>query len=225
MFTIHKVKHKIIENGYWVACLLLAGVVLAPVPALAASETYAVSCPSSNVKLVDNALGCGASPALPQIEGIGSVEHPYPSDSGVATVNVTCRSSTLKQSLVLVGAPADFKCKNGSSPSFTSFHVIASLPPAPIPVTAPPPSSCNITKCDLVTQYIQPIINLLAGVVGIIVVISLILGGIEYSTSEGDPQKSAKAKRRIANTLFALLAFFFLYAFLQFLIPNGLFSL
>jgi hypothetical protein len=59
--------------------------------------------------------------------------------------------------------------------------------------------------------------------VGIIVVISLIMGGIEYSTSEGDPQKSAKAKRRITNTLIALIAFFFLYAFLQFLIPNGVF--
>jgi hypothetical protein len=60
--------------------------------------------------------------------------------------------------------------------------------------------------------------------VGIVVVISLILGGVEYSSSEGDPQKSAKAKRRIANTLFALIAYFFLFAFLQFLIPNGLFN-
>lgn len=99
---------------------------------------------------------------------------------------------------------------------------------APIPAFAgsniPPPASsatCQQGSCDLVTTYLQPAINLLSGIVGIIVVISLIMGGIEYSTSEGDPQKSAKAKRRIANTLFALIAFFFLYAFLQFLVPNG----
>jgi hypothetical protein len=110
--------------------------------------------------------------------------------------------------------------------------IITGMVLAPIPVLAaspnlppPPPSSasCNSSGCDLITEYLQPTINLLSGVVGIIVVISLILAGIEYSTSEGDPQKSAKAKRRITNTLFALIAFFFLYAFLQFLVPGGIF--
>ncbi|MFI5271281.1 MAG: hypothetical protein ACHQT9_04525, partial [Candidatus Saccharimonadales bacterium] len=71
--------------------------------------------------------------------------------------------------------------------------------------------------------YLQPTLDLLSGMVGIIVVISLILGGIQYSASEGDPQKSAKAKDRIAKTIFALLAYIFLYAFLQFIIPNGAF--
>jgi hypothetical protein len=100
------------------------------------------------------------------------------------------------------------------------------LAPMPALAASPPTApeiNCKESSCDLVATYIQPIIDLLAGIVGIIVVISLILGGIEYSTSEGDPQKSAKAKRRISNTLFALIAFFFLYAFLQFLIPGGLF--
>jgi hypothetical protein len=98
----------------------------------------------------------------------------------------------------------------------------------PIPTlasdTVPPPVNCNGTaSCNLATSYLQPTLDLLSGIVGIVVVISLIMGGIEYSTSEGDPQKSAKAKRRITNTLFALIAYFFLYAFLQFLIPGGLF--
>jgi hypothetical protein len=101
--------------------------------------------------------------------------------------------------------------------------VLAGSPPATLPSPPPSSASCNSSGCDLITEYLQPAINLLAGVVGIIVVISLIMGGIEYSTSEGDPQKSAKAKRRIANTLFALIAFFFLYAFLQFLVPGGIF--
>ena len=101
------------------------------------------------------------------------------------------------------------------------------LTPVPVLAAAPPPPPINCAgsaHCNLTKAYIQPIIDLLSGIVGIIVVISLILGGIEYSTSEGDPQKSAKAKRRIANTLFALIAFFFLFAFLQFLIPGGLFN-
>jgi hypothetical protein len=65
---------------------------------------------------------------------------------------------------------------------------------------------------------------MLAGIVGIVVVISLIMGGIQYSTAEGDPQKSAKAKDRISKTIIALVAFFFFYAFMQFLIPGGIFN-
>lgn len=96
------------------------------------------------------------------------------------------------------------------------------------PSTTPPPVNCNTSdtsNCDvdLVSSYIQPILDVLSGMVGIIVVISLIMGGIEYSAAEGDPQKSAKAKHRISNTIFALVSYFFLYAFLQFLIPGGLF--
>lgn len=100
----------------------------------------------------------------------------------------------------------------------------------PLPASAgspslpPPPATgatCQQNNCDLIATYLQPVIDLLSGLVGIIIVASLIMGGIEYSTSEGDPQKSAKAKHRITNTIFALFAFFFLYAFLQFLVPNG----
>jgi hypothetical protein len=84
-------------------------------------------------------------------------------------------------------------------------------------------AGCNESGCNLSATYIQPVLDLLSGLVGVVVVISLILGGIQYSASEGDPQKSAKAKNRIAKTIFALFAYFFLFAFLQFLIPGGLF--
>ncbi len=111
----------------------------------------------------------------------------------------------------------------GSGPSAT-LTLGSTFPAATVAAVTPPPTpGCSASGCDLVTTYIQPITDLLSGMVGIIVVISLIMGGIEYSTSEGDPQKSSKAKRRITNTLFALIAYFFLYAFLQFLIPNGVF--
>ncbi len=84
-------------------------------------------------------------------------------------------------------------------------------------------TTCNINGCNLIAKYIQPTLTLLSGLVGIVAVISLISAGIMHATSEGDPQKSGKARARIVNTLMALVAYFFLYAFLQFLIPNGLF--
>jgi len=76
--------------------------------------------------------------------------------------------------------------------------------------------------CHIFTSYINPIINVLSSIIVLVAIISIILAGIMYSSSGGDPQKTAKAKSRIINTLIALLAYIFLYSFLQFLIPGGL---
>lgn len=89
---------------------------------------------------------------------------------------------------------------------------------------ANPDTNCTKGSCDLIQKYVNPFINLLSISFGLLAVISLILGGIQYSTSEGDPQKVSKAKSRIINTIVAIVAYFFLYAFLQFLIPGGLFN-
>lgn len=89
---------------------------------------------------------------------------------------------------------------------------------------ADPQAKCDQDNCDLVKKYINPAINLFSVIFALVVVISLILGAIQYITSEGDPQKSAKAKQRIFNTVVAFVAYFFLYAFLQFLIPGGIFK-
>ncbi|HSX46175.1 MAG TPA: pilin, partial [Candidatus Saccharimonadia bacterium] len=83
---------------------------------------------------------------------------------------------------------------------------------------------CTTSQCDLIAKYVNPTINLLAAVFGTIAVLSIIIGGINFSTSEGDPQKAGRAKQRITNTVIALVAFIFFYAFLQFLIPGGLFN-
>jgi hypothetical protein len=83
---------------------------------------------------------------------------------------------------------------------------------------------CGKKNCDFVGKYINPAIELFSLIFGLVAVISLILGGIQYSTSEGDPQKAAAAKKRIFNTVLAVVAYLFLYAFLQFLVPGGLFN-
>lgn len=83
---------------------------------------------------------------------------------------------------------------------------------------------CSQGNCDLINTYINPAIKVLSIIVGIVVVLSIILGGVQYSTSEGDPQKAANAKSRITKTVLALVAYLFLYAFLQFLIPGGAFN-
>ncbi len=82
---------------------------------------------------------------------------------------------------------------------------------------------CDSGGCDLIALYVNPFISLLSIIVGLVAAISLVLGGIQYITSTGDPQKTGAAKDRISKTILALIVFGFLYAFLNFLIPGGLF--
>lgn len=81
----------------------------------------------------------------------------------------------------------------------------------------------TLEKCDLISIYLNPTIQLFSALVGIVIVISIVIGGIQYASSAGDPQAAAAAKGRIRNAIIALLAFLFLYALLNFLIPGGLF--
>lgn len=83
--------------------------------------------------------------------------------------------------------------------------------------------NCDEKHCDLIALYVNPLINILSILVGLVVAASLVLGGIQYSAAGSDPQKVSAAKSRISNTLMAFLAYAFLYAFLNFLIPGGIF--
>ena len=95
---------------------------------------------------------------------------------------------------------------------------------ASVPDAAANGGNCSdINQCDLFAKYLNPFIRLMSALVGVIVVISIILGGIQYGSSAGDPQKATQAKARIRNSIIALLVFLFLYAILNFVIPGGLF--
>ncbi len=80
----------------------------------------------------------------------------------------------------------------------------------------------TLTSCDLTHDYLNPAIQLMSAAAGIAISISIVIGGIQYASSAGDPQQAAAAKARIRNAIIALLAFLFLYALLNFLIPGGL---
>jgi hypothetical protein len=88
------------------------------------------------------------------------------------------------------------------------------------PGTAQDAATISSSTC-LFSKYINPLISLFSALVGVVVVIAVIIGGIEYSSSAGDPQRAAAARTHITNALLGLFAYIFLYAFLQFLIPGG----
>jgi heme A synthase len=68
------------------------------------------------------------------------------------------------------------------------------------------------------------IIKFLSYGVGLIVVASMIVAGIQYTTSRGDPKAVAMAEQRIKSTVAALLIFIFAYAILNYIIPAGFFG-
>ncbi len=67
-------------------------------------------------------------------------------------------------------------------------------------------------------------VDFLSGLVGVVVVGVIILGGIQYSMAGDKAEAVSAAKKRIVNGVTALLAFLFIFAFLQWLIPGGIFS-
>ncbi len=82
-------------------------------------------------------------------------------------------------------------------------------------------SACgSSTTCKITENIINPLINLAAGAVGIIVLIMIIIGGIEYSTAGGDQARVASAKKRIFNAIFALVMFLLLYVILAWTLPG-----
>lgn len=78
-------------------------------------------------------------------------------------------------------------------------------------------------NCTIV-KYIITFINALSAIVGIVVVIMIVVGGIQYSASRDNPQATAAAKGRIVNAVIALVFFLFAFAFLQWIVPGGAFS-
>ena len=79
----------------------------------------------------------------------------------------------------------------------------------------------NGTDC-FVRRYVNPAIKFMAAAAGVAVVISVVVGGIQYSSAGGDPSKVAAARNRIQEAVIALLAFLFLMAFLNFILPGGI---
>lgn len=126
--------------------------------------------------------------------------------------NITRQTQNIASGATATDDPA---C-NDKDPS-TKCEIVADCNTGTTPDQNLHPDNCGITS------MIAKLTNILTAVVGIILIIVIILAGIQYSASSGDPQAAAAAKQRITNAAIALLAFTFMYGFLQWIIPGGLF--
>lgn len=75
-------------------------------------------------------------------------------------------------------------------------------------------------KGNSILDMIFAFIRFLSIGVGLVVIGSLVVAGIQYTASRGDPQATANAMKRIYSTLGALLLYIFLFAIINWLVPG-----
>lgn len=91
-----------------------------------------------------------------------------------------------------------------------------------IGVAIPGEDNCIGTDENPIFVYLRGILRFLATGVGIAITISIVIGGIQYMSSRGNPQATQAAISRITNAVIALVLFILMAAILNFLVPGGL---
>lgn len=86
-----------------------------------------------------------------------------------------------------------------------------------------PAGSCRGSSGECIADDIQLIINVLSIGVGTVVTGVIIFGGLQYMLSRDNAQAVQAAKTRIMNAVVAFIAYIFVWAFLQWVVPGGLF--
>ena len=72
-----------------------------------------------------------------------------------------------------------------------------------------------------IIEYLKAFLFVLNGLVGGIIVLVLVLAGVQYITSAGDPGRIKNAKGRVQAAMTGLVLYLMMYAILNFLIPGG----
>ena len=86
---------------------------------------------------------------------------------------------------------------------------------------------CLGTKAPKNTGPIEDLlfalIRFLSVGVGIIIVGAIILAGIQYTSSEGNPETTQEAKNKVRSAVIGLIIYLFTFSIIQFLVPGGIF--
>jgi hypothetical protein len=104
-----------------------------------------------------------------------------------------------------------YQCGHGKNEVKTRFNFGCLGDKAPNPTSA-------------IEDLLYAIIRFLSAGVGLVVVLAIVLSGIQYSTSEGNPETTQQAKNRIRNAIIGLFIYLFAFALVQWLVPGGLFA-
>ncbi len=135
----------------------------------------------------------------------------------------------MKKIKILVAAIASFCAVSGaalfSAPVFASYSCPSGTLRAGESVSNL--AQCNIDKQedneDLISS-VKTIINVVLGVLALVAVVMIIVGGISYTTSQGDPTKATKARNTILYSIIGLVISLLAFAIVNFVIQEGGFA-
>lgn len=68
-------------------------------------------------------------------------------------------------------------------------------------------------------------INILTAGVGVAAVAGIVIGSVMYMTAGGSPERTKKANIFLSNVVLGIIVYAVMYAFLNFIIPGGLFTI
>ncbi|MBR2659756.1 hypothetical protein IKD60_03275 [Candidatus Saccharibacteria bacterium] len=94
---------------------------------------------------------------------------------------------------------------------------------------APTLAQCNVpedsdesspTNGKSLMEVVQTILNVIISVLGIVTVIMIILGGVQYMTSQGDPAKATKARNTILYGVIGLVVALLAFAIVNFVLDE-----
>jgi hypothetical protein len=75
--------------------------------------------------------------------------------------------------------------------------------------------------CDIIKRYLNPTINLISAIFGLVITISIVIGAIQMGSSRDNPQAFAAGKKRVVGSLITFGCFLVAYWFLQWVVPGG----
>lgn len=81
---------------------------------------------------------------------------------------------------------------------------------------------CKEDFSNPILAYLVALLRFLSYGVGIIVILMIVIGGIQYAAAGDNAQSVSAAKKRIVNAFTALLLYIFAFAILNFVVPGGL---
>lgn len=88
---------------------------------------------------------------------------------------------------------------------------------------APEKPQTAVLPYDNLEGVLNAILVTITAGIGVVAAISIVVAGVIYTTAGGDSAKVGKAKTMIQNTVVGLFAYAFMWAFLNWLIPGGVF--
>lgn len=120
------------------------------------------------------------------------------------------------------------KCFNLNGNKYTEMVCPSAVPVQPPNTTTstqtPPPTNASPgTGSAELDKWLKDIINVLSAIVGLVIVISIIFAGFQYMTARDNAAQVSAAKNRILMAVVSFLLYIFAFAFLQWLIPGGIF--